>query len=261
MDPNGARVLLTGATGGLGQAIAGSLATAGARLVLTGRRTEVLEDLAGRLGAEALVADLADRDDLERVADTARGCDVLIANAGVGGDAPFTDVTTAEIDARIDVNLRAPIVLATAFAQAHLAAGTPGQIVMMGSLAGLAASPGSRMYNATKFGLRGYTLALRQDLDGRGVGVTHVAPGFIRDAGMFHEGDAQVPRATRTKAPGDVAAAVLTAIREDPAEVFVSPTELRFAATLATVAPRFSARVQRRLGASGVGGTAGDASG
>lgn len=251
MEPRGTKILLTGATGGLGQAIAGSLATAGAHLILTGRREDVLEDLASRLGADALVADLADRDDLERVADAARTCDVLVANAGLGKDSRIDAVTTAEIDAQIDVNLRAPVVLATAFAQAHLSAGTPGQIVMMGSLAGLAASPESRLYNATKFGLRGYTLALRQDLDGRGIGVSYVAPGFIRDAGIFAEGGIDLPKGTRTKAPGDVAAGVLDAIRNDRAEVFVAPAELRFAATLATVAPGLSARIQRRLDAAG----------
>lgn len=251
MDPRGARVLVTGATGGLGQAIAASLAAVGAEVVVTGRRAEVLDALAKRIDGEALVADLYDRADLDRIAEVARSCDVLVANAGIGQDAPIESVTTEQIDTQIDVNLRAPVVLATAFAQAHLAAGTPGQIVMIGSLSGLAASPESRLYNATKFGLRGYTLALRQDLAGRGVGVTHVAPGFIRDAGMFHDGGIELPRGTRTKTPGDVAAAVLRAVRDDPAEVFVAPIELRLGATLATVAPGISARVQQRVDAAG----------
>lgn len=250
MEPRGAKILLTGATGGLGQAIAGSLATAGSELILTGRRGTVLGDLATRLGAEALVADLADRDDLQRVAGVAETCDVLVANAGIGLDPPIDEVTVAEIDAQIDVNLRAPMILSTAFAQAHLRSGRPGQIVMMGSLAGLATSPQSRLYNATKFGLRGYTLALRQDLQGRGIGVTYVAPGYIRDAGMFHDGDIDPVRGARTKTPGDVAVGVLAAIRSSPAEVFVAPTELRLAATLATVAPGLSARVQRRIGSA-----------
>lgn len=244
-------MLVTGATGGLGHAIAGALATAGAQLVVTGRRADVLDDLARRVEAEPLVADLADRADLDRVAEVARGVDVLVANAGLGGDSSIDEVTTDEIDSVIDVNLRAPVVLATAFAQAHLEAGTSGQIVMMGSLAGLAASPRSRLYNATKFGLRGYTLALRQDLADRGIGVTLVAPGFIRDAGMFHDGTIDLPSMTRTKTPGDVAAGVLRAIRQNPAEVFVSPVELRMAATLATIAPRISERVQKRIDAAG----------
>jgi short-subunit dehydrogenase len=251
MDPRGARALITGATGGLGHAIAASLATLGAELVVTGRKADVLDDLAQRLDAEPIVADLRDRSDLERVAEAARGCDILVANAGIGQDSPVDTVTTDEIDTQIDVNLRAPVILATAFAQAHLASDSTGQIVMIGSLSGLAASPETRLYNATKFGLRGYTLALRQDLAGRGIGVTHVAPGFIRDAGMFHNGGIELPKGTRTKTPGDVAAGVLRAIRDDPAEVFVSPLELRIGATVATVAPGLSARVQKRLDAAG----------
>ncbi len=251
MEPRGARILITGATGGLGRAITGALATVGAELVLTGRRADVLAEVARPFGATAVVADLRDRDDLERLAEVARGCDVLVANAGIGRDSPITEVTTDEIDTQIDVNLRAPVVLATAFAQAHLAAGTRGQIVMVGSLSGLAASPESRLYNATKFGLRGYTLALRQDLADHGIGVTHVAPGFIGDAGMFHDGGVQLPRGTRTKSSGDVAAGVLRAIRDDPAEVFVAPVELRLGATLATVAPGLSALVQKKVDAAG----------
>lgn len=251
MEPRGARILITGATGGLGRAIAGALATVGAEVVLTGRRADVLAEVARPFGATTVVADLRDRDDLERLAEVARDCDVLVANAGIGRDSPISEVTTDEIDTQIDVNLRAPVVLATAFAQAHLAAGTRGQIVMIGSLSGLAASPESRLYNATKFGLRGYTLALRQDLADHRIGVTHVAPGFIGDAGMFHDGGVQLPRGTRTKSSGDVAAGVLRAIRDDPAEVFVAPVELRLGATLATVAPGLSALVQKKVDAAG----------
>ncbi|MBS1849087.1 MAG: SDR family NAD(P)-dependent oxidoreductase, partial [Actinobacteria bacterium] len=214
-------------------------------------RQDELDRLAERFGAQALVADLADRADLERIADACRDMDVLVANAGLGQDSPIGSVSTAEIDQVIDVNLRAPVVLATAFAQAHLDAHTTGQIVMMGSLSGLAASPETRLYNATKFGLRGYTLALRQDLEPHRIGVTHIAPGFIRDAGMFHNGGVELPKGTRTKAPGDVAAAVIKAITHNPAEIFVSPVELRVAATFATIAPRTSERIQKRLDAAG----------
>ena len=251
MKINSASVLITGATGGLGHAIANSLATAGAKLIVSGRREGELGELAQRLGAEALVADLTVRADLERVAEAARGVDVLVANAGIGQDTPIDEVTVEEIDRQIDVNLRAPVVLATAFAQAHLSANTPGQIVMIGSLSGLAASPETRLYNATKFGLRGYTLALRQDLADRGIGVTHLAPGFIRDAGMFHNNSIELPKGVRTKAPGDVAAGVLRAIKDNPPEVFVAPVELRLGATLATVAPGLSAKVQKRADAAG----------
>jgi short-subunit dehydrogenase len=248
MQINGSTILVTGASGGLGAAIARDLKGRGASLVLSARNVAVLEALAAELDAEVLVADLADRDDVERLAARAATCDVLVANAGVGDDPTLDELTDDAIDFAIDVNLRAPMVLANAFAKAHIAAGTPGHIVLVGSLSGLAASPGTRLYNATKFGLRGFSLSFSQELEGTGVGCSLVAPGFIRDAGMFHEGGIDLPAGVRTKAPQDVADGVARAITDGPAEVYVAPVELRLASTLATVAPAFSAAIQKKLG-------------
>jgi short-subunit dehydrogenase len=249
MEIRGKSVLVTGASGGLGQAIVRELARQGAEVVITARKVAVLDQLAAETGAEVLVADLADRGDVERIAARAASCDVLVANAGVGGDPPFADFDTANIDQLIEVNLRSPIVLANEFAHARIAAGKTGRIVLVGSLSGLAASPGTRMYNATKFGLRGFALSFRQELDGTGVTCTLVAPGFIRDAGMFADGGIALPPGVRTKSPQDVADGVLRAIIKAPAEVFVSPPELRLASTLSTVAPALSAALLRRVGA------------
>lgn len=165
----------------------------------------------------------------------------------MGADPALADLTEESIDFSIDVNLRAPIVLSHRYATARIEAGRPGQIVLVGSLAGLAASPGTRMYNATKFGLRGFALSFRQELEGTGVGCTLVAPGFIRDAGMFADGGVELPPGVRTKSPADVAAGVVRAITHNPMEVYVSPAELRLASTLGTVAPTLSALVQRKL--------------
>jgi len=250
MQIRGKRILVTGASGGLGGAIVDELARRGADLVLTARRRELLEQLAARTGAEVVVADLTDRADVERLVGGSEGIDVLVLNAGVGGDTVLAEETPERIDAVIDVNLRAPIQMAVAFAQRHLEAGTPAQIVLVGSLSGLAATPVTRMYNATKFGLRGFAHSLRQDLDGTGIGVSLVSPGFIRDAGMFAEGGIDLPPGVRTKSPADVAAGVVKAIEANPAEVFVSPVELRLGATLATVAPALSAAIQKRVGAA-----------
>lgn len=247
MQIHGSTILLTGASGGLGHAIARDLHQRGAHLVLTARRAEVLDELAAEIDAEVLVADLADRADVERVAARAATCDVLVANAGIGNDPDLEDLTEADIDRSIEVNLRAPIVLAHAFAKAKVAADRHGSIVLVGSLAGLAASPGTRMYNATKFGLRGFALAFVQELEGSGVTCSLVAPGFIRDAGMFHDNDIVLPPGVRTKAPADVAEGVAKAIVDAPAEVYVAPAELRIASTFATVAPSVSAFVQRKL--------------
>ncbi len=240
--------MVTGASGGLGAAIARELARRGADLVLTARRRELLEALSAETGGEVVVADLADRADVERLSEDATGADVLVLNAGVGSDSVIEEETAEHVDAMIDVNLRAPIQMAVAFAQHQLEERRPAQIVLVGSLSGLAATPNTRMYNATKFGLRGFAHSLRQDLDGTGIGVTLVSPGFIRDAGMFAEGDIDLPPGVRTKTPQDVADAVVTAITSNPAEVFVSPLELRLGATLATVAPGLSATIQKRIG-------------
>lgn len=243
--------MVTGASGGLGEAIARDLARRGATLVLTARRRDRIEALAAELGGEAVVADLTDRADLDRLAERAAGLDVLVANAGIGGDAALAAVEVEAVDRSIDTNLRAPIVMATAFAQAHLAAGTPGHVVLIGSLSGLAPSPGTSLYNATKFGLRGFALSARQDLHGTGIGLSIVEPGFVRGAGMFHEGGIDLPPGVRTSTPEAVAAGVARAIERDRAEVFVAPPEMRAASTLATVAPGLTARVMRAVDASG----------
>ena len=248
MEISGRSVLVTGASGGLGTAIVEELARRGARVTVTARRVAELESLAGRTGAQVLVADLADDAGLAEVQSAAEAADILIANAGVGTDVPIAEMDAEHVDRSIAVNLRAPILLAAAFVNARVAARLPGQVVFIGSLSGLAPTPMTRMYNATKFGLRGFALSLREDLIGTGVGVSIVEPGFIRDAGMFAEGGIELPSGVRTKAPADVADGVVRAIVDDRGEVFVAPVELRVAATLATVAPAISSRVQRRIG-------------
>lgn len=257
MEIAGRKVLLTGASGGLGEAIADDLARRGAQLVITARREAELEALAARTGAEVLVADLTDRADLDRVLAAARDCDILIANAGIGADVPIEELTADDVDRSIEVNLRAPILMSTEFVNHRVAQRLPGQVVFIGSLSGLAPTPMTRMYNATKFGLRGFALSLREDLVGTGVGVSIVEPGFIRDAGMFATSGIDLPAGVRTKTPAQVAAGVARAIDEDLAEVFVAPLELRLAATFATVAPALSARIQRRIGTAEMKG-AGD---
>lgn len=248
MEISGSRILLTGASGGLGEAIARDLAARGAHLVLTARSEAVLTELADQTGGEVEVADLADRGDLERLCALVGGVDVLVANAGIGGYGSVGRTSVENIDYVLDVNLRAPMVLATEFAHRRIESGRPGQVVMIGSLSGVVATSNSALYNGTKFGLRGYTLAIRQDLAPHGIGVSLVAPGFIDTAGMFAENDVELPGIVRTRSPHDVAAGVRKAIEDNPAEVYVSPPELRLAATLGSLAPGLSEVVQRRLG-------------
>jgi uncharacterized protein len=243
---DGARVLVTGATGGLGQAIARELGGRGAKLVLTGRNDAVLMPLAASLGAEALVVDLAERAQVERMLGECGEVDVLVANAALPGSGRLETYTPSQVDRALDVNLRVPILMAHALAPGMVERGR-GQLVFIGSLSGKSANGGGSLYSATKFGVRGFALALRHDLAGHGVGVTAVNPGFIRDAGMFHESGAKLPPGVGTKAPADVARAVVRAIEEDPAEIDVAPIALKAGAAFAAMAPGVADVVTRRL--------------
>jgi uncharacterized protein len=249
MDIAGQRILVTGAAGGLGAATVRMLAGRGAHVVLSGRNEAALTALAAEVDGEVMLADLCDRDQVADLADRSADFDALVLNAGVGNDPPLAGVATSDVDAVLDTNLRSPIIMALAFVQRHLAGDRPGALVFIGSVAGVSATPGTRLYNASKFGLRGFVLSLRQELHDTPVTASLVAPGFIRDAGMFATSDIDLPPGVRTRTPDDVAKGVVRALEKAPAEVFVAPPELRFSATFAGGAPGFGERVLRMLGA------------
>ena len=174
--------------------------------------------------------------------------EVLVANAALPAAGEMSSFSVEEVDRALAVNLRAPIVLARALS-AGMVARRHGHLVFVSSLSGKAASPRGSIYSATKFGLRGFALGLREDLRGTGVGVSTVFPGFIKGAGMFHESGAKLPGYVAMKTPEDVAAAVLRAIERNRSEIDVAPLGLRLGTALAGLAPELSGRVQRRLGA------------
>lgn len=242
-------VLLTGATGGLGHAIARRLATAGARLVLTGRRTDVLEPLAQELGAQSLQVDLADRGAVDRLAEECAEVDVLIANAALPASGPLTSFSAEELDRALDVNLRAPTILTQVLGR-RMAERRSGHIVLISSLSGKSASAGTAVYSATKFGLRGLGQGLREDMRPHGVGVSVVFPGFVSGAGMFADTQVELPRGVGTSTPEAVADAVVEAIEANRGELDVAPLPMRLGAAFAGLAPGLSASVARRAGSS-----------
>jgi uncharacterized protein len=243
----GRTVLLTGATGGLGHAIARRLRAAGAELVLTGRRTEVLEPLAAEIGARSLAVDLADADAVARLAAECADVDVLVSNAGLPGTGQLASFSVEQIDRALAINLRAPMVLARVLGE-RMVVRRSGHMVFMSSLAGKAGPPRSSVYSATKFGLRGFAQSLREDLRPSGVGVSAIFPGFVRDAGMFHDTGAKLPPGVGTVSPEAVADAVVRAIERNRGEVDVAPIGLRAGAKAAGLAPDLAATVQRKLG-------------
>ena len=248
MNLAGKSVLLTGATGGLGQAIARRLHRAGCSLALTGRRADVLEPLAAETGARALAVDLAEADAVAGLAQECAGVDILVANAGLPASGSVLSFSVEELDAALAVNLRAPMVLARLIGERMAARGS-GQLVFVSSLSGKVSTTGSAVYSATKFGLRGFAQGLREDLRPHGVGVSTILPGFVRDAGMFHDAKVTMPGYVGTTTPEAVVEAVVSAIERDRGEVEVAPIPLRVGIRLAGMAPETAARVQRRLGA------------
>jgi short-subunit dehydrogenase len=247
----GRTVLLTGATGGIGHAIARALAARDARLVLTGRREEVLVPLAVELSARSVACDLARPEEVDRLLGEVGNADVLVANAALPASGELSSFSVEEIDRALAVNLRAPIVLARALSAGMVARGA-GHLVFVSSISGKTASAGSSIYSATKYGLRGFALGLREDLRGAGVGVSTVFPGFVSDAGMFHDADVRLPGYVATRTPDQVAAAVLRAIERNRSEVDVAPLGLRVGAAVAGLVPELTGRLQRRLGSEAI---------
>jgi uncharacterized protein len=252
MELAGSTVLLTGASGGIGKAIAGALHARGATVVVTARRGKVLEELREGLGGERVepqVADLSDREDVAELAERCADVDVLVANAALPASGRIDDFSPEEIDRALDVNLRAPIQLARALMPGMVQRGR-GHLVFISSLSGKVATPRSALYSATKFGLRGFATGLREDLHGSGVGATTVFPGFISDAGLFAETGVNVPGWVGTRTPAQVADAVVRGIETGKPEIDVAPLGLRAGALISTLAPNLLAPVQRRLGSA-----------
>jgi short-subunit dehydrogenase len=246
MNLSGRKALLTGATGGLGRAIALAMAERGAQLTLSARSREALEALAAELpgsGHEVLPADLAEPDAAERLAAEAAGTEILVANAGLPGAGKLDEFSVEEVKRALRVNLEAPMLMARALYPAMLDAGS-GHLVFVASLSGKAASPRSSIYNATKFGLRGFALGLRADLGPRGLGVSLVSPGFIREAGMFADAGAKPPPGMGTSSPEQVGAATVKAIERNKVEVTVAPIQQRIGAHIALASPSISDKAQ-----------------
>jgi len=242
-DLTGQSALVTGASGGIGQAIVRALHRQGAAVQLHGRREEALSTLATELGdrAEVMTADLSRAEEVHRLADRASGIDIFVANAGLPGTGELGDYTLEEADRVLDVNLRSAVHLTHALLPAMLERGR-GHLIYISSIAGKTPAVGASLYAATKFGLRGFALSLHEDLRGTGVGVSAIFPGFIAEAGLWGDTGLTLPRGSgRLRTPDDVAEAVLRAIDTNRPEIDVAPVLQRSGGWFTGFAPRFVA--------------------
>jgi 3-oxoacyl-[acyl-carrier protein] reductase len=212
--------LVTGASGGIGDAIARALHRQGAVVVLSGTRGEVLERLAGELGERAHVcaADLRGAGSAEALvaaAEAAAGpLHVLVNNAGFTRDMLALRMKDEDWAAVLDVDLAAPFRLARAALKGMLRR-RAGRIIQISSVVGHTGNPGQANYAAAKAGLGGMSKALAQEVGSRGITVNLVAPGFIETAMTHALPETQRARLVeaiplgRMGQPADVAAAVV----------------------------------------------------
>ncbi len=229
------RVVVTGASRGIGRALAHALAHRGARLGLIARSEGELRELCDQLGSEAmpLPADVGDREALEAAVasflERAGGVDVAIANAGIARYGPFVEQDADDDEEMVRTNVLGTINTARAVLDPMLDRGS-GHIVVVSSGAGLRAFPWAAVYGATKAADKGFAEALRHELSGTGVSLTTVFPGEVRTS--LHAEAEQLPDWRDSHdaiAPELVAEATIEAIESDRREVHI-PRQVRLLA-------------------------------
>lgn len=239
-------VLITGASSGIGAASARAFARHGARLALTARRADRLAALARDLSTEALIlpADLAQPGDVERLVEATLArfgrVDVLVNNAGAARLGWLEQLTADEVAGQVQLNLLSVIELTRRVLPGMLARGS-GHVITMASLAGHIASPTYTVYAATKFAVRGFSEALRREVEPFGVRVSVISPGgvaateFAERAGLHRRTGLTTPRWLRPRAD-DVARAVVGVVQHPRREVIV-PWPLHAAVWLNALLP------------------------
>jgi short-subunit dehydrogenase len=235
-----AKALVTGASGGLGAAIASELARHGVRVVLSGRDRARLETVLAALpnaGHQVIAADLSRPESAAELVAATGEVDLFISSAGIPASGWLEEYQGDQVTRALQVNLETPIQIARLLVP-RLTERRRGHLVFISSLAGKVPSPGLSIYCATKFGLRGFALALASELRDTGVGVSVISPGFVRDAGMFADSGAEIPPGVGSSSPHDVARRVLDAVVSGRHEVVVAPRRHRAISHAALIAPR-----------------------
>ncbi len=232
------RVILTGAGGGIGSELAVRLASQGARLALMDRSESALQQTVGRIPDTAprpltFAVDLLDAVQRTTAADQAirrlGGVDLLINNAGLLSFRPFCEEDPEVINRIVQLNTLVPMQLARQLLPSMLERGS-GRIVNVGSTFGTIAFAWFAAYSASKFGLRGFSEALRRELENTGVGVTYVAPRAVKTR-LNSSAIYRMAEATKMNMdePDWVAGRIVSAIRKEAREVYLGFPESLFA--------------------------------
>jgi uncharacterized protein len=256
VELDGARVLLTGGSRGIGPFIARAVLARGARVTLAARSGDDLERVRDSLGTDrvtTVAGDVTSEEDREAMVADAEAAfgptDVLVNNAGIESILPFTEYTEEDIHATVATNLDAPIQLCRLVVPGMLAR-RRGHIVNVASLAGKAPTPYNTVYAATKHGLIGFTYSLRAELHGTGVSASAVCPAFVSEAGFvtsYVEPDVTRGMGTETD-PRKVGRAVVRAIERDKPDVVVAGALPQIADVSLAISPRLTEFLARRLG-------------
>jgi short-subunit dehydrogenase len=250
MQVRSATALVTGASAGIGAAVADLLAERGAEVLVHGRDAVRTAAVATRAGGRALLADLATAAGVEQLIDglarQGADVDVLVLNAGVGHAGPFVEMPAERIETVLALDLTGAIRLTRALLPGMLARGR-GHLCFVSSIAGRTGVAGEAVYAAAKAGLDAFAESLRLELAGSGVGVSVVVPAVVDTDFFAGRGRPYDRRSPRPVPPERIAAAVVRAIEEDRAEVFV-PAWTRIAPTVRALAPAAFRRLSLRYG-------------